>query len=76
MVLINFNCIQVQKNPLNKINRYLINFDNGDYGHTNMKDGYSYNYFKLGYYNKVNIFELAPAIEEETNRKVAMSYNT
>jgi len=57
---------------LNKLNDYLITFDNGHYGYFEVKDGYVYDWFKAGKYNKFKMEDIEGAVVEEKFNRVIL----
>ena len=68
----NSNNVPVYQTHLNNINQYLKTFDDGYYGHFEVKDDSLYLRFRLGLYSKVNIADIGNVVVEEANRKVSV----
>ncbi|HRH57632.1 MAG TPA: hypothetical protein PLS10_08275, partial [Chitinophagales bacterium] len=59
------------QSALDKLNAYLKKFDNGYYGYFEVKDGYIYDRFKAGKYNKFKMEDMEGAvIQEQYNRVI------
>jgi hypothetical protein len=59
------------QSALKKLNDYLKTFDNGYYGYYEVKDGYIYERFKAGKYNKFKMEDMEGAvIQEQYNRVI------
>ncbi|MES2431758.1 MAG: hypothetical protein V4556_12535 [Bacteroidota bacterium] len=58
------------KTELKKLNDYLKTFDNGYYGYIEVKDGYIYNQFKSGKYNKYKMEDMEGAVIQEEYQRV------
>ncbi len=55
---------------LKKLNDYLKTFDNGYYGYFEVKDGYIYDRFKAGKYNKFKMEDMEGAVMQEQYSRV------
>ncbi len=55
---------------LKKLNDYLKTFDNGYYGYFEVKDGYIYDRFKAGKYNKFKMEDIEGAVIQEQYSRV------
>jgi hypothetical protein len=55
---------------LKKLNDYLATFDNGYYGYFEVKDGYIYDRFKAGKYNKFKMEDIEGAVIQEQYKRV------
>lgn len=55
---------------LKKLNDYLKTFDNGYYGYFEVKDGYIYDRFKAGKYNKFKMEDMEGAVIQEQYSRV------
>ena len=55
---------------LKKLNDYLATFDNGYYGYFEVKDGYIYDRFKAGKYNKFKMEDIEGAVIQEQYSRV------
>jgi hypothetical protein len=58
------------KTALQKLNDYLKTFDNGYYGYFEVKDGYIYDRFKAGKYNKFKMEDMEGAIVQPEYSRV------
>jgi hypothetical protein len=59
------------QSELKKLNDYLKSFDNGYYGYIEIKDGYIYDRFKAGKYNKFKMEDIQGAeIQEQYSRVI------
>ena len=64
--------VPVYQTHLNNINQYLKTFDDGYYGHFEVKDDSLYLRFRLGLYSKISIADFGNVVVEEANRKVSV----
>jgi hypothetical protein len=55
---------------LQKLNDYLKTFDNGYYGYFEVKDGYIFDRFKAGKYNKFKMEDIEGAVIQEQYKRV------
>ncbi|MCC6515267.1 MAG: hypothetical protein IT275_02830 [Chitinophagales bacterium] len=60
------------KKQLDKLNEYLKTFDNGYYGYFEVKDGYIYDRFKAGKYNKFKMEDMEGAVIQEEYKRVIL----
>ena len=73
LLLFSFNFLTAQnyQSELKKLNDYLKSFDNGYYGYFEVKDGYIYDRFKAGKYNKFKMEDIQGAeIQEQYSRVI------
>ncbi len=61
---------------LQKINSFLEDFDNGYYGHLEIKNGQLWDYYKNGNNSHMQISDYKSATIAEINRKVTITCNT
>lgn len=64
-ILITSSYGQSYKEPLEKLNTYLVTFDNGSYGHIEVREGYFYLINKYGGYDKAKIEDLNSATKSD-----------
>ena len=60
---------------LDKLNVFLKTFDNGYYGHLEIKNDVLYDYYKNGTYSKININDISEAKVVDANRKIQIFCN-
>ncbi len=66
----NTNSTTDYQTALKKLNDYLKTFDNGYYGYFEVKDGYIYDRFKAGKYNKFKMEDIEGAVIQEQYSRV------
>lgn len=66
----NTSKVNNNKTALQKLNEYLKTFDNGYYGYFEVKDGYIYDRFKAGKYNKFKMEDIEGAVIQEEYKRV------
>lgn len=69
--LISVTYAQSYKSALQKVNTFLKTFDDGYYGHLEIKDGVLYDYYKSGKYSKMNMSDFS-SVKEESSMKVVI----
>jgi hypothetical protein len=68
----NNNSTANYQTALKKLNDYLKSFDNGYYGYFEVKDGYVYDRFKAGKYNKFKPEDIEGAVVQKEYKRVIL----